>query len=348
MATRQPTTNSLAAQEADASLANRAAWLAYIGGYTQEQVAERLGVSRAKAHRLISAAFDSGQVKVFVEGGPAECIALEDRLQGGFGLAGCVVVPDQGAVDEADPDRNLVAIGMAGARYLMGVLEPGDVTTVGIGHGRTLAAMVQRLPRMNLPQVRFVSLIGSLTRKSSANPFDVISRLAELTGSESYFMPAPFFAETVADARVLRSQRAVSHVMGLIKECQLCLVGIGAIGPRAHMFETRMITADEHASLRHAGAVGDLMGHFLDRDGRAVDCELNRRGLGATLEELRGRDVVALAGGLYKVPAILAALRSGVLTRLVTDEPTARQLIKGLNHVEPGLTQPVRSRRIPA
>ncbi len=38
-------------------------------------------------------------------------------------------------------------------------------------------------------------------------------------------------------------------------------------------------------------------------------------------------DVIAIAGGTDKVPAIRAALRSGLVHRLVTDEAAARLLV---------------------
>ncbi len=52
----------------DRSLAARAAWLSFIGGYTQEEIAQRLGLSRVKINRLIAEATEAGLVRVFVEG----------------------------------------------------------------------------------------------------------------------------------------------------------------------------------------------------------------------------------------------------------------------------------------
>ncbi|HIG36824.1 MAG TPA: hypothetical protein EYQ12_04540, partial [Oceanospirillaceae bacterium] len=67
-------------------LATRAAWLSFIGGYTQGEVAKRIGVSPVKAHRLIQLAQQQGLVKIFIEGEPAKCVALEETLIQTFGL----------------------------------------------------------------------------------------------------------------------------------------------------------------------------------------------------------------------------------------------------------------------
>ena len=176
----------------DRSLAARAAWLSFIGGYTQEEIARKLGLSRVKINRLIAEATEAGLVRVFVEGTAAECVALEDRITAHWKLDFCSVSPTVG--EGLLPLRTLAA---AGAHYLHNVLERGEKKLIGIGHGRTLDEVVKYLPRVPRPEVRFVSLLGSLTRHAAANPFDVIHRLAEVTGAECYFMPAPFFAAVV-------------------------------------------------------------------------------------------------------------------------------------------------------
>lgn len=312
--------------DSEQSLSIRAAWLAYVGGYTQEQIADRLGVSRIKAQRLIAAAMQSGLVKFFVEGVPAECMALEDRLMKAYGLKRCIVVPNtQDELDE--PTGEIPALAVAAARYLTRVLDAGETQTIGIGHGRTLAAMVERLPTSNRPQTRFISLLGSLTRSSAANPFDVIARLAERTGGECFFMPVPFIADSGADAEVLRAQRGVQHVFAMARECQLCVVGVGDLGPNTHLVRSQSVTADELATLLRAGAVGEVAGCFVAADGRPVPCEMNERAVGVTLDDLRGRDVLAVAGGKYKATAIRAVLHTGVITALIVDELTAQAVL---------------------
>ena len=309
------------------SLSIRAAWLAYVGGHTQEQIAERLGVSRVKVQRLIASAMQSGLIKFFVEGVPAECMALEDKLVEAFGLKRCVVVPTTQA-DLDDATDAIPALAVAAARQLTRVLDAGEVRTIGVGHGRTLAAMVERMPAANRKDTRFISLLGSLTRRSAANPFDLIAKLAERTGGECYFMPVPFLADSRADAQVLRAQRGVQHVLELVRECQLCVVGVGDLGPDTHLLRTQSVTAKELAGLRKGGAVGGLAGCFVASNGEPVKCEMNERAVGASLDDLRGRDVLAVAGGTYKAEAICAVLNTGLITELIVDEATAQLCLR--------------------
>jgi DNA-binding transcriptional regulator LsrR (DeoR family) len=309
-------------QDLELSLATKAAWLSYVGGLTQEEIAARLLVSRVKVTRLIATAQRAGLVRVFVEGPAADCLELEDRLRRRFGLAFCTVAPN--ADDAALPLRTLAA---AGAHFLHRILEQGAPDEiVGIGHGRTLAAVVDQLPRQPRPGVRFVSLLGSLTRRAAANPYDVIHKLAEITGGEGYFMPAPFFADSLQDKRVLLAQKSLRDVLALAERARLHVVGIGEVGPDAHLLTSAMLTPEEFAALARAGAVGEVLGQFLDAEGRPVAVEVNRRAVAMELGRLRGRDVVAVAGGEGKAAAVAAVLRSGLLTGLITDAATARRL----------------------
>jgi DNA-binding transcriptional regulator LsrR (DeoR family) len=305
------------------SLASRAAWLSYVGGYRQEDIAARLGISRVKVNRLIALAHRQGFIRVFVEGNAVECVALEDQIAERFGLSHCEVVPSVG-----DDDLPISALASGGARFLLKALERPDLTVVGVGHGRTLAATVDRLPRLPRTRVRFVSLLGCLTRNAAANPFDVIHRLAEKVGGEAYFMPVPFFANSVADKRVLMAQKSLTDVFALAREAQLHVVGVGEISAKAHMLDTGMITRDEFAELSQAGAVGEVLGHFVGADGRPVDAPLNQRAIGLKIEDLKGKEVVAVAGGHGKARAIGAVLNSRVVTGLITDEATARRIVE--------------------
>lgn len=309
-------------QQDDLSLASRAAWLSYVGNYTQEEIAGRLGVSRIKVNRLIGQAVRAGLVHVFVEGTAAECIALEEGIAQRWGLELCTVAP---GVDESP--LPLATLAAAGGHWLHRTLEAGRVSLVGVGHGRTLGAVVANLPRMPRPGVRFVSLLGSLTRHAAANPFDVIHRLAEITGAESYFMPAPFFADSAEDKQVLMAQRSIESVFALARAAELVIVGIGDVGPGAHLRTIGMITPEEHEAVLRAGAVGEVLGRFLDARGRPVAAEVNERAIAVRLEDLAGRRIVAIAGGRGKAPAIAAVLESGLLAGLITDEATAREVL---------------------
>ncbi len=308
----------------ETELAARAAWLHYVGGMTQSAIAKRFGIPTTRAHRLIARAAKNGLIRVFVDAPLAGCIALEEQLKQRFGLAACTVAPDIG---ETGP-MPLRTLGRAGATLLMALIEQRRGAVIGMGHGETMASMVEMLPALDARHVRFVSLLGGLTRKFAANPYDVIHKLAEKTGAEAFLTPAPLFANTQEDRTVLLSQAGLAEIGRLWGEAEVCILGVGAVDPdgsigRANVFDPE----DSLREIRAAGARAEVLGRFLDAEGQQISTRYDGRLIAADIFGLRGRAVYAFAGGPGKVTPLAAALRSGVFTGLITDEATARSLV---------------------
>lgn len=302
------------------SLAVRAAWLHYVGGLTQAAVAKRLGVPSVKAHRLIARAVDAGMVKVTVDGPMAECVELEDALCRRYGLEQAQVAPDLG--EDGLPLR---ALGVAGAAFLRREIELGGV--IGLGHGRTLAAAVAAMPRFGAGGVRFVSLLGGLTRNYAANPHDVMHNLAAKTGAQAFVLPVPFFANSAEDRAVLLAQPGVQEIFDMSRAAPLKVVGIGTADESAQLVASGMIEPKEIAEINAAGGVGEMLGNFFDARGRVLETTLTARLLAVDLDSPLKTRIVAIAGAVAKASAIRAVLESGRLTGLITDERTARALL---------------------
>jgi DNA-binding transcriptional regulator LsrR (DeoR family) len=310
------------AYDDDADLCVRAAWLHYGAGLTQGEVAARLGVPNVKAHRLIARANKLGLVRVSIDGPISACVALEERLTAKFGLGFCQVAPDLD--DEPLPLRTLSLIG---SRYLSHALQSGEHAVVGFGHGRTLAACAAALPRISVPGVKLVSLLGGLTRRFSTTPFDVIHRLVERTGAEAYVLPLPFYANTIEDRAVLLDQRGVRPVVEMGIAATLRLVGIGTMEADASMLQTGMVEREEFEEARRAGGVGEVLGHIFSARGERVETELSARTLSMPAEDIARQRTVAIAGGRSKIEPIRGVLASGLIHGLITDERTATALL---------------------
>lgn len=315
----------------EAALAARAAWLHFAGGKTQGEVAELLGVQSTKAHRLIAKARADGLIRVFVEGPISGCIALEEKLKSDYGLTFCEVVPN---IDEGPlPLRTL---GMAGARYLRNLIENDRYRMIGIGHGRTLAAAVDLMPSVPAQNTRFVSLLGGLTRRFAASPFDVIRRLAERTGAEAYVMPVPFFANTAKDRQVLESQYGVSDVIAMAREADLYIAGIGEVDRKSFIASAGMLDEEDVGEVMKTGACAEILGHFFNERGEHLPNSVSDRALAPRFADLKSHKIVALAGGTSKTRAIRAILEHGFLFGLITDEATAKRLVSQRPGREPG------------
>lgn len=104
------------------------------------------------------------------------------------------------------------------------------------------------------------------------------------------------------------NQRMIDHQCVLGDRCHGAIRGIGPLGGAGA------------AELVTAGAVGDLLGTFLDHDGRPVDHPFNTCSVGLPA-------AVLASGGAEKVPMVRAALVGGYVNHLITDDGTAEALV---------------------
>ncbi len=324
------------AHEPDTAIMVRAAWLYHVGGLTQGEVAARLGVHRTRIVRLLGEARERGLVSVNIHHDSIRDLDVEGAIVARYGLDFCLATPPMG-FDDAQTEPTLAAaqdiiarraVGSAAANFLHGKLASGKPITVGVSWGRTLEQMTLHLSGVQNTGARFVSLMGSLTRNSASNPFEVVQALAARTGGEGHFLPVPFIADTQADWAVLMSQRTVVEAIALARSADLYLISVGELNETAILRGQAMLSVAELRSVRAKGAVADSLGRLFDRTGAQVDHELAHRTLAFEFELLRGRDVVLVAGGLQKLSAVTALLRTGVVRGLVIDGDTAQVLAR--------------------
>ena len=104
--------------------------LYYVRDLTQQQIAERLGVSRFKVLRLLEQARSEGVVRFEIDEPVPVRDDLSRALEERFGLATALVVES--------------GVAAAAASLLPRLLRPRDV--LGVSWGETLAALVKHLP----------------------------------------------------------------------------------------------------------------------------------------------------------------------------------------------------------
>lgn len=300
----------------------RIAWLYYVEGKTQGEIALRLGVSRVKVNRELAICRESGMVQIRINSELASCVALERELERRFGLVEAVVVPSPGRLDQI-----AAVLGIAVGAYVGERLAEGQ--TVAIGWGRTLRWSVRAMRRQRLERVTVVSLLGGLGRGSEINTYETAARLADMLGAQCYYLAAPTFVSTPELRDMLLEQTELRQILERARGADLAVVSVGSLGPESTNRRLGLLTDDDSVSLAQAGAVGDLLGHLLDEQGRIVDHALNHRVVGLPPADLGRVPISILAsGGAEKVPIMRGVLRAGYVNRLITDERTAERLVR--------------------
>jgi DNA-binding transcriptional regulator LsrR (DeoR family) len=305
---------------ADEQRRTRIAWLYYVEGLTQAEIAGRLGVSRVKVVRDLQVGRQTGLVQIQINGRLAPCVALERALEKHYGLREAVVVPTP-----QEPAHLHATLGVALGSWLSDRVGPDR--TLGVGWGRTLHWSVRALRRSQVPGLTVVSLLGGIGRGSEINMYETASRVAEALGAQCYYLAAPAFASTGALRDMLLAQPDLKAVLSRARAADVAVVSVGSLEAEATIRQIGLLDDTDADRLTSLGAVGDLLCTYLDTAGRPVDHPLNGRAVGLPVEDLRRVPASVLAsGGLAKVPIIRAALTGGFVNHLITDERTAERL----------------------
>ena len=302
--------------------AARAAWLYFIGGRTQDEIAAQLDLSRQAVQRLVALAVSEKLIKFRLDYPIASCAELAASLAERHGLEFCDVTP-------SDPDapESRAGIAVAAAMRLQRLLATKAPLVICVGTGRTLWATVEELDALDRPQHKIVSLVGAMAAAGHASPYDVVMRLGDKFGAQRYPMPAPVLTETVADREALQSQRAFKVLRELREQARASFVGISEIGWQAPLHRDGFITDADISALVDAGAVGEITGWSFDAKGRPLDSPVNQRVASLPLEIPPIRLTVVVGGGPQKVAPLKAALTGRLASALVTDEATAKALV---------------------
>ena len=306
--------------------------LYYIQGLTTDAIARELGLSRPKVSRLLSHARRSGLVEIRIHDPEGQAQALETQLRTHYPfLQAQVVSVPQGSPEHLWQDR----VATAAASLLGRLIRPG--MTVGLAWGNTINAVSHELTPRAVPGVTFVQLNGSANAADFMSGFvtDTILRFARSYSAGAQLFPVPTFFDDPATKQAMWRERSVRHVLDLQAHADLLLYSVGShtASTPSHVYAAGYLDAGDLDVLAAEGAVGDIATVFFRKDGSFDGLTLNARASGPALSLVRDApDSICVVSGLGKVAALHAALRGGLMRRLIVDEITARAV---LDSVEP-------------
>lgn len=298
----------------------RAAWMYYIAGQNQSEIASQLGTSRPVVQRLIAAAKEEGIVSIGLHHPVANCLDYALLLQEKYRLIECNIVP--AFSEESTLDSVSFGCYQLMARYLQDDKEK----IIGLGSGLTLKKALQRID-FDSQNTRCVALISAMDADGQCNYYDDVPLLLTSKIKAKYYQwPAPRYAQTQEEYDMWCTSRLFRSFSAVARQADVIFVGIGPLGTQSPIFKDGFINQAQMDEVTAQGGIGEIMGRFIDAEGGVVDSEINRM---ITSYDIRQNQCprIAVACGEYKRPAILAALKGGWINGLVTDEHTARWLL---------------------
>jgi DNA-binding transcriptional regulator LsrR (DeoR family) len=300
-----------------------AATLYYVDGLGQTEVARLVRVSQTKISRLLAAALERGIVRITVDEYHARQDQLEHRLCSRFGLKSAAVIK---TAKNAGGDAARQTVGHFGAPYVAGLLPTNGI--VAVGGGRSVAEVVQRFRRGGPRRLTVVQAMGSIDSNiSHVDALELGRAMVKLWSGEFLTLSTPAFVSDKKTRDFFLASAQIKFVWQRMKKADAAVVGVGGLASSVYVERGVLSTADI-ALLRESGAVGEICGRFFDPAGRECKSRWRDRTLSIELEYLRNiPQVIGVAAGADRAPAVRAAMHGGLLKSLLADEALAQALL---------------------
>lgn len=305
----------------------RVAHMHYRAHLSQAQIGERVGMSRYQVGRMLGNALREGIVRIDIVHPEARLIDLEASLEDRFGLRHAVVVDvPMSASEQATQELAREAVASAAAELLAELRPTG---TIGVSWGRTMLELARVLRPDWTTATEVVQLNGATSRSplpTRAN--EIAERFGITTGASISLLPAPAIVGSAELRIALEEEGVIRHALEAARRSSLAVFGLGILTRDSVLVGSGYLTEQDLADLEAAGAVGDVIGRFLDVTGAIALPELDERTIGLPLAELAGdRISIGLAAGAGRGPIALAALRAGCVNVVVVDSATAEWVL---------------------
>ena len=192
-----------------------------------------------------------------------------------------------------------------------------------------MLAVARRLPVAWTAATEIVQLNGAASRSTQpTRANEILERFAATTGATFRGLAAPAIVGSAELRDALMEDPAIRETIDAARSAPTAVFGLGIPAKDSPHLASGFVDEDEQARLRAKGAVGDVIGRFLDADGDIAWPKLDRRTVGLPLDQLARKPVrMGVAAGTGRGPIALAAIRAGAVNVLACDDSTAEWVL---------------------
>lgn len=295
----------------------------YQDGLTQQQIAQRIGVSRPQVSRLLASAKTAGIVKISIENPFSEEYRTERLLREAYGLS------DVSIVNVPDSETSFVARQMAQLVSMQFDMHLKDNGILGIIGGHTIYNISQSFSSSPRKDISVVSLAGGSEKSGNRQANNSAHTFSEKLGCAFFPMPTPLVVASSEVRNILSMEPDVSRTIEKGNQSTVALIGIGCVDENSAYFAEELFDSAILNRLRSQGAVAGIGGSFMDSNGRILDFSERDRIFAISAEKLKAiPKVIAVAYGRNKAQAIDAVLTGRWVDILITTLDTAKVLLE--------------------
>ncbi len=300
-----------------------AARLYYEHGFSQQQIAGKMGISRPGVSRLLQRAREEGIVKIEIVDPRNRGLALEEKLKAEYRLRDVVVVPS-----DANSDVIKSRLGQAAASVLMKLAGDGEI--LAVSWGSTMLEVARRVKERPMSNMVVVQLNGGIAKAEyDTRAGEIAGMIGQKFHAIPYLLPLPAVVDSGELKNAIVADRNIAQTLELARKAKIAMFTVGSFGYDSVLVKADYFSKKDVDMLLSQGAVADICSRIIKTDGNICSPVLNGRTIGIELEELKKKPYsIAVAGGKEKLQAIKAGLEGKYFNMLITDEWVAGELLR--------------------
>jgi DNA-binding transcriptional regulator LsrR (DeoR family) len=310
----------------DSNEYTRIAYYYYKRGMTQDEIAQKLNMSRPRVNRILNRCRELGIVKITIHGISEEYYDLERNLEKLYQLRDVRIV-------ETNEEDLYNALGILSGDYLTEVIKDGDI--IGFSRGQAVSALVNHMQPINQSNLTVTQLLGGWNYDNTqTNVDDIVHRFSTKIKAKARYLYAPVLVHSSKLKEALIEEPFFIEAYNIIKSCNIAAVGIGNVKDKPYFMNTSMIDENDYCNLQKNNIVGEICSHYFDENGKSILSSLNDKVISVVLNDYMNIPLrIGIAGGEGKLHAILGAVRGRYINSLITDLKTAQALEQIANNV---------------
>ncbi|RSL30119.1 sugar-binding transcriptional regulator [Salibacterium salarium] len=296
----------------------------YEQNFTQNEIANRLGIYRTTITRLLQKARDKNIVQITIKGDYTEQVTLESELAENFQLKDAIVVP---AFENQTSEERKQALGSAAVNLLNSIIKDKDV--IGFAWGSTLGSMVNLLERYKKRNVDFVPLVGGPGKMPVDHHVNtIVYNHAKAYDGRAHFIDAAAIVPSVQNKTETIESAYFQDILELWNKLTIAFVGIGAHLSSSNLIFSGFLGDKDVEGMKQLNPVGDICSRFYNISGEPIHGDIDERTIAIELSKLKNTNyTIGVAESTEKTDSIIGALRGGYISHLITNDITARAVL---------------------
>jgi DNA-binding transcriptional regulator LsrR (DeoR family) len=292
---------------------------------TQQEIADKYGISRITVSRLLAKAVEEKIIEIRINIPDNPSIEIERRIEEKYGLTEAIVV----VCNTDDYKEILSMLGSAAVDFMQRNLQGNE--TISISWGFSLLSMVNLIPQSSYPNITITQMIGGLGYpEEHMSGTELVRRMSNTLNAEAVLLNSPGIVKEKNLCTSLKQEPQVRLALEKAKTSDMAFVGLGYFGVDSALRKSDLIFSPQDLKfLDKHGAAGDISLRFFNKQGEFITGNIDERIVGLSVEEIKKIPrVVGIAGGKKKWQTIRAALNTSLVDVLITDDKTATELLK--------------------